>query len=1048
MDDEEETPEEDPPATGGAEVEESSARAEVSSFLTSFGASIDATVADLTGDEAGQVDAQRRLSRALDGTASATEEERTIAQSGEESVIENAEAREAARSFQEQCYLLYNWRKFADFNRDVAYRRFMKIHDGGNSPAEMLNAMTATPSLAEAVEELPAVYSSLVPKIRLYKSYQPTADLDAEEIDVEVKFDNFTSDVHELMVSEAAHRGQGAGIKSFEFKNTGNMPGAAVRSLEATLTLHLNSLSDLEVIRAHPRDNPTADEATLALLENVDPVRIIDLFTVSSSTGSDNAGHNPAHYRIKAVVGWETPRQAISGEQELEALREFTARTSHTFFLELTTHELDLKEDGTVGVSISYIATLENSLRSAQPGASDVLFGTLPPIDQQRIAQERINIAASREGMQEQVSQRGCEAQERSRMAGGNQEAQTEAAQEAREEATTADEEREEAIQAQENRHRMVLYQNFLETLIELHGLRYIDVEGEELGVVSRRLSWSDEVSSLASASLGLMDAIGLNPSVTRGAERAGLATSYDEAQADLSQGQVSEEEARRRRAERGGDMDIASRIKTVRYNLEHTGRAGNGALDDRSTFETTTTISGDNENPSVNEQALQGIRSATAASQDARVVELQAAQDANINDGIRGLGTALRNRGAAYHGTPEGLSQSMIMASDTPRVEAGKFRVFFIFLGDLLDAALSFIEATGTSKDLRRMRTLVGPTEFIDPATPERVRNYVNLADVPISWNELQKWFGREFIAADVLQISFSDFLAKATEGLLRSAFGPRCFESDTDGMVASSAVVTSNMFQLATTTDPFTQRVPEFPYGGGVVEFSAALFSHDTVAYTSDENSDYLFIFGQMRDPTSLIFDPTLHGGTRRSRDATKGIYHLRHGAAKGIVKRIAFKRKDDPQLRAANIARAAQTNSGTNRFRALRERYDANVSMLGNGLFKPGDYVYIDPTFWTHGSTPGSIIATNTTFKGYYSVLESSSSIESGKYETEIRCVYQADGETSEDYSGTRPRATANAACENTSPQSLGQNPTSPPAPPTPPSVSSAAGSEGAS
>ena len=463
----------------------------------------------------------------------------------------------------------------------------------------------------------------------------------------------------------------------------------------------------------------------------------------------------------------------------------------------------------------------------------------------------------------------------------------------------------------------------------------------------------------------------------------------------------------------------------------------------------TTTTISGDNDDPSVNAQALSGIRAATDTQEDSRIAERLARDEAGASTGssVDRFATGARNTEAwrslagANDGTSAALAASLVQATDTARVEPGKYRVFFIYLGDLIDTALSFVESPSTCKELRQMRPLVGPTEFIDPSTPDLLRNYVNLADVPISWNELQKWFGREIVGTNVLQISFSDFLTKATESLLRSALGPRCFERNMDGVVATSAVVTSNMFQLATTTDPFIQAIPDYPYGGTVVDFNPALFSQDSIDYMGDESSNYLFIFGQMRDPTSLIFDPATDSGTRRSRDATKGIYHLRHGAATGIVKRITFKRKDDPQLRSANIARAAQSSSGADRFRVLRERYDADVSMLGNGLFKPGDYVYIDPTFWTHNSTPGSIIGTNTTFKGYYSVLESRSAIEAGKYETEISCVYQADGETSEDYSGTRPGATSATACDNTSPQSLGGTATTP----APPNVSSAAGSQ---
>jgi len=869
--------------------------------------------------------------------------------------IDDEEA-EQRRSFQEQCFLLYNWKAIANFNRDTFYRRFVKLHDGGYSPSAILSLMNSTTRSIREIENLPEAYSTLVPQIRLFKSYVPST---GEPVDIEIPFDNSLPNQHFIdMISDRNSRGRNVSLKSFEFSNSGNMPGAALRRLEATLALRLTTLQDLEFPRAHPhQDSPRLDAEQRARFADVDPVRILDLLRVEPSVLDGEAGTpNPNYYRIKAVVGWSQPRTGT--------LRTFVDKTTHVFYLDHIDHELDLKADGSINITIKYIATVEGALRSTEPGDSDVFFGTLTPANRAFIVRERQRIATTRADRDDRINEARCSARRRERERTGRRDPADDAdpAEDAADDIRSADE----GVIEEENRrtemHRMILYQDFMETLVQNAGLKYIDVAPEQLGT--------------------------------------------------LNFGQLSEREAAAQRVSQGLDPTIGTRIKTMRLSIEHYDRAGSPRV--------RAAVSRGDGGADANDQAA---RQALAAAEGVNATRARTDSQRRANEG--GWVEAGENliEGLIIGSPRESLIQSLVESSDTERISDGKFRVFFLYLGDIINTALAFMDIPSTRRELKDLRFLIGPTEFADPAHPSRHRMYVNLADVPISYNEFQKWFAREIIAQDVLTISFHSFMSKLTEKLLRRAFGPRCFDINTEGDIANSGVVRLTHFSRQTDVDPFSRAVPPSPYGGRNFDFNQENFSGSSDAEIDADaanTSHYAFLYGQMRDPTTLMFDPsTAQYDTRRTRDAHIGIHHLYHGSPVGIVKNISFKKESDARLRDANIAAAYQRRpqpgmpGSASPCAFPRERYKASVTMFGNGMFKPGDYVYINPSIWNPTATAHTLCGT-LLFKGYYLVLSTSSFIEAGKYETEITCRFEADGETARNFSD-RPTSTADVECE---------------------------------
>ena len=123
-------------------------------------------------------------------------------------------------------------------------------------------------------------------------------------------------------------------------------------------------------------------------------------------------------------------------------------------------------------------------------------------------------------------------------------------------------------------------------------------------------------------------------------------------------------------------------------------------------------------------------------------------------------------------------------------------------------------------------------------------------------------------------------------------------------------------------------------------------------------------------------------------RSADHKRGIYHLQVGADRGLVKKIGFSRIDDPKL-AASRATSVKCD-----LRHLRENYKANVDMIGNSLFRPGQTIYINPTL-SGGPDPQltQTVADALGLGGYYTVTKVSGDLGPSGFNTSVEAYWES-------------------------------------------------------
>jgi hypothetical protein len=110
---------------------------------------------------------------------------------------------------------------------------------------------------------------------------------------------------------------------------------------------------------------------------------------------------------------------------------------------------------------------------------------------------------------------------------------------------------------------------------------------------------------------------------------------------------------------------------------------------------------------------------------------------------------------------------------------------------------------------------------------------------------------------------------------------------------------------------------------------------------------------------------------------------IYHFIIGKDSGIIKSINFSKTDIPL---AAEARALQ--EGGKVINRLRQMYSSEVRLFGNNIFRPGDYIYIDPIFYGNNNIQDSI-----GIGGYYMVTKVNTNISPSNFDTTLSCYHQA-------------------------------------------------------
>ena len=323
-----------------------------------------------------------------------------------------------------------------------------------------------------------------------------------------------------------------------------------------------------------------------------------------------------------------------------------------------------------------------------------------------------------------------------------------------------------------------------------------------------------------------------------------------------------------------------------------------------------------------------------------------------------------------------------------------GNVRVNYFFFGDLLNMCLELL-ANGDGQEIpsspeykkspvSKVEIMLGPMLLTNPCDPKSRPIDRNLADLPISLNIFQAWFLKKVIRRQLSTYLLRNFINDMINELIPAALGEQCVESAGRNLVRINTNIinlrgdgASPPLKKNTTTD--------------VAAISSMINRIDwSTPISKKKTHDYLLLY-------ATGFSPDWLGGDK-SADLAKGIYHFSIGAAKGIIKKMTFEKNDAPYLGEMKVT--GQNNIANDLGGGAI--YNFNAELIGNNLFVPGQYVYVDPHAMGlgnpsadgRGGTENSI-ANRLRLGGYYNISKVESILSRGAFSTSISGIWESNG-----------------------------------------------------
>ncbi len=308
--------------------------------------------------------------------------------------------------------------------------------------------------------------------------------------------------------------------------------------------------------------------------------------------------------------------------------------------------------------------------------------------------------------------------------------------------------------------------------------------------------------------------------------------------------------------------------------------------------------------------------------------------------------------------------------ATETKLPTQGDIYTFsYFYLGDLIDAALSVVPSSVTKK---RFRVLLGPITYVDPKLGESFT--VNLSDLPISLDLFTAWWVKNVSKPDVDSMPFKVFVQKLVTELVLSALGSDCFNA---GSSIKSPFVSLG---LAPITIPGKKEGSKIrgPFGPERINIADVSIPQN-VNPRATELLDYLFIY------VTGVTSDELRGNMKK--DGQSGIYHFSIGQDRGLIKSIEFNKQDMEFLKESFITQESVVDR-------IRLPYNADVRMIGNGLFRPGALVYVNPSLPGLGNPASrhSVVA-KLGLGGYYTILGVVLDLAPGRFETRLKLQFMS-------------------------------------------------------
>ena len=374
--------------------------------------------------------------KTTDLLAKAKEDQKESAkQAGEELQDEEEdELGDIRKNASAQCALLANLDKlvrlYQSEKESLAVNEPNSIHYGGNfyqsrfysvSSNEPTKTFTKLQSptggeLGAFLQATPTMQAFLVPKIKLQKIFTNKGN---QTETVDVAFDTYTKDpmthkdpvdfTQRFQASGDVFKGGGAGIKSISFDFDGETPATAGKYVKVELKMFFQDFQSLFEEKLTTTHIGNADGSTT---NKETTFRYIDLLVnplgANGSKRPKTEGvqkmdfYDPSFFRIKVDVGWNIS-DSIATQNAIDnypAFKSAVEKANTSFLLCALDHEINVNNDGTVELSISYRGYSDTLLKTNR-------FNALIPYE------EQMELVALQNQYEAVISSGGCSSEQK-----------------------------------------------------------------------------------------------------------------------------------------------------------------------------------------------------------------------------------------------------------------------------------------------------------------------------------------------------------------------------------------------------------------------------------------------------------------------------------------------------------------------------------------------------------------------------------------------------------------------------------------------------------
>jgi hypothetical protein len=305
------------------------------------------------------------------------------------------------KPFDFQCHLMQNIVKLAHQRQlnsrfQPRYRHINPVTTGGR-PAEVLNTIqhgNQTPEIKEFINICPDVYGLLEPYIQIWRQeFNDDGTIkmkDNKPVEKQLHIENFLNPAD--LITLPTGRTPGAGIKSFSWSLKGVQPAEVDNNISANLVMYFQTIDDFfNGASQAGKDEPNF----LDLIINSPAVR--KLREGKTAAGDNNTKlkkcnfvqdnlhqqYKGTNYRIRVNAGWSVPPSLMPDIEISAPLRRAIEQTQVSLYLQQVRHNLDFKQNGSLELSIEYVASIAGLLTSK---SADIFAPSSSPHIDARIA--------------------------------------------------------------------------------------------------------------------------------------------------------------------------------------------------------------------------------------------------------------------------------------------------------------------------------------------------------------------------------------------------------------------------------------------------------------------------------------------------------------------------------------------------------------------------------------------------------------------------------------------------------------------------------------